>query len=286
MTALFKTLWQCALAGAVVALTACTGLTATEEEELANMMKEHAADAPVPSAMAWTEPVQPVTGEAVAYTTVDGQAVNGWLARPVDAPDDLPAIIVIHQWWGLDDSIRRAAERLAGQGYTALAVDMYNGVVAEKPPEAMRLSRGVTQNKAAGLANIGDAITYLQQNGATKIGVIGWCMGGRWSLFTALEYHEDIDASIIYYGGVTDDKDELAVLDMPVLGIFAGNDFIVPPKKAYRFAASMSELKKDLEFYMYRDADHAFSNPSGTEYNPEAAADAWDKTTDFLERNL
>ena len=136
------------------------------------------------------------------------------------------------------------------------------------------MSRGVTQNKAAGLANIGAAIAYLKQNGATKIGVIGWCMGGRWSLFTALEYHEDIAASIIYYGGVTDDKDELAVLDMPVLGIFAGKDFIVQPKKAYRFAVSMEELKKDLEFYMYHDADHAFANPSGTEYNAEAAADA------------
>jgi len=269
-----------------IAVTACTGLTVSEEEDLGNMMKEHAADKPVPSPMAWTEPVQPVTGEAVAYTTADGHAVNGWIARPVDAPDDLPAIIVIHQWWGLDDSIRRAAERLAGQGYTALAVDLYNGVVAETPPQAMKLSRAVTKHKTAGLDNIGAAIAYLQSDGATKIGVIGWCMGGRWSLFAALEYHEDIDASIIYYGGVTDDKKELAVLDMPVLGIFAGNDFIVPPKKAYRFAAAMEDLKKDLEFYMYRDADHAFSNPSGTEYDPVAAADAWEKTTDFLERNL
>ncbi|MBT8421739.1 MAG: dienelactone hydrolase family protein [Gammaproteobacteria bacterium] len=277
-------------------LTACAGLSASDDEELANMdlvnmdlvnmYKEHAGDSPVPSPVAWTEPVQPVTGKAVSYTSVDGKPVTGWLARPVGAADDLPALIVIHQWWGLDDSIRRAAERLAGQGYTALAVDLYNGVVAEKPPQAMKISRTVSKNKAAGLANISDAIAYLKANGATKIGVIGWCMGGRWSLFTALEFPQDIDASIIYYGGVTDDQEELAVLDMPVLGIFAGNDFIVPPKKAYRFAAAMEDLKKDLEFYMYRDADHAFSNPSGQDYNPEAAADAWEKTTDFLKRNL
>jgi len=101
-----------------------------------------------------------------------------------------------------------------------------------------------------------------------------------------LNYPADIDATVVYYGRITDDKAELEVLDMPVLGVFAGDDFIVPPKLAYRFAASMADLKKELEFYMYRDAAHAFSNPSGQDYNPEAAADAWKHTTAFLARNL
>ncbi len=264
----------------------CTATQSAEERELANTFKEHANDRPVASPMAWTEPAQPVTGEPVAYTLVDEQKVTGWLARPVEHDGELHGLIVIHQWWGLDDSIRRATERLAGEGYLALGVDLYNGKVAEKPRDAMQMSRALTNNLAGGLTNIAEAIAYLQKQGATRIGVIGWCMGGRWSLLTALNYHDDIDAAIIYYGGVTDDQQELAVLDMPVLGIFAGNDFIVPPKKAYAFAAAMAELKKDLEFYMYRDTEHAFSNPSGTEYNAAAAADAWDKTTAFLERNL
>lgn len=271
---------------AAITVSACTLTPSAGEQDLANMAREHANDSPVPSPMAWTEPAQPVSGKAVVYTAVNGEVVNGWLARPDKAVGDLPALIVIHQWWGLDDSIRRAGERLAGQGYMTLAVDMYQGSVAATPKDAMRMSRALTGNEEAGLANIKDAIAYLKSAGATKIGVIGWCMGGRWSLLTALNFHADIDAAIIYYGGVTDDKDELAVLDMPVLGIFAGNDFIIPPKKAYAFAKSMAELKKDLDFYIYRDADHAFSNPSGTEYNPEAAADAWEKTTAFLERNL
>ncbi len=261
-------------------------LTSAERRELDNTYREHMNDAPVPSPAAWTEPAQPVTGEPVVYTNVDGRPVSGWLARPVNAPDDLPALLVIHQWWGLDDSIRRAAERLAGQGYRALAVDLYNGEVATEARDAMRLSRDVTVNKAAGLANIEAAIAWLQGQGAPKVGVIGWCMGGRWSLFTALNFPAAIDAAIIYYGGVTNDKTELAVLDMPVLGVFAGDDFIVPPKKAYAFALAMEELKKDLEFYIYRDAAHAFANPSGTEYNPVAAADAWARTAAFLERAL
>jgi carboxymethylenebutenolidase len=151
----------------------------------------------------------------------------------------------------------------------------------------MQMGRVLGQNEAPALANLADAIAYLQTEvGATRIGVIGWCQGGKWSLLTALNYPADIDATVVYYGRITDDKAELEVLDMPVLGVFAGDDFIVPPKLAYRFAASMADLKKELEFYMYRDAAHAFSNPSGQDYNPEAAADAWKHTTAFLARNL
>ncbi len=187
---------------------------------------------------------------------------------------------MIHEWWGLNDNVRRAAERLAGEGYVTLAVDLHRGKTADTPKDAMQMGRVLSENKDVALA-------YLEAaDGVSKIGVIGWCQGGRWSMLTALTYPADIDATVVYYGRVTDDKAELEVLDMPVLGIFAGDDFIVPPKMAYRFAASMADLKKDLEFYMYRDADHAFSNPSGEAYNPEAAADAWQRTTAFLARNL
>jgi len=274
-------------AAMLMALAACSATPQSEDEqELANTYKEHASDSPVPSPMAYLEPAQPVTGKAVVYTSVDGKPIKGWLSRPVNAKGNLPAMVVIHQWWGLDDSIRQASERYAGEGYMTLAVDLYQGNVATQPKDAMQMSRALSKDKASGYANIKDAIAYLKGQGATEIGVIGWCMGGRWSLLTALAYPDDIDAAVIYYGGVTADQKQLAVLDMPVLGIFAGDDFIVPPKKAYEFAASMSALKKDLEFYMYRDADHAFSNPSGKEYNAAAAEDSWEKTKAFLARNL
>jgi carboxymethylenebutenolidase len=250
-------------------------------------MKEHANDNPVPTPMALSAPAQPVTGEAVLYTTVDGQEIEGWLSRPVNAEGDLPGLIVIHEWWGLNDNIRRTAERLAGEGYVTLAVDLHRGQTADTPKAAMQMGRVLSENKEPALANLADAYAYLADAvGANHIGVIGWCQGGRWSMQTALHMPEQIDAAVIYYGRVPDDEAELAVLDMPILGVFAGDDFIVPPKMAYRFAASMADLKKDLEFYMYRDAAHAFSNPSGTEYNAEAAADAWKHTTAFLARNL
>jgi len=250
-------------------------------------MKEHGNDTPVASPMASTAPATPVSGAAVVYHTVDGQDIEGWLAQPDNATGELPALIVIHEWWGLNDNIRRAAERFAGEGYVALAVDLHRGNTAATPKDAMKMGRVLSGDKDVALANLKDAIAYLKAaDGVSGIGVIGWCQGGKWSMLTALNNPADIDATVVYYGQVTDDKAELEVLDMPVLGIFAGDDFIVPPKMAYRFAASMADLKKELEFYMYRDASHAFSNPSGQGYNPEAAADAWTHTTAFLARNL
>jgi len=265
------------------------GLTAqtADEQELEATMQEHGNDTPVASPMTSYAPAQPVSGTAVVYHSVDGQDIQGWLARPDNAAGELPAVIVIHEWWGLNDNVRRAAERLAGEGYVTLAVDLHRGKTADTPKDAMLMGRVLSENQEVALANLKDAIAYLKTlDGVSRIGVIGWCQGGRWSMLTALTYPADIDATVVYYGRVTDDKAELEVLDMPVLGIFAGDDFIVPPKMVYRFAASMADLKKDLEFYMYRDAAHAFSNPSGQDYNPEAAADAWKHTTAFLARNL
>jgi carboxymethylenebutenolidase len=269
-----------AFAGSLTAKTA-------NEEELEATMKEHGNDSPVASPMTSYAPAQPVSGAAVIYHTVEGQGIEGWLARPDTASGDLPALIVIHEWWGLNDNIRRAAERLAGEGYVTLAVDLHRGNTADTPKDAMQMGRVLGENEDVALANLKDAIAYLKSaDGVARIGVIGWCQGGKWSMLTALNYPADIDATVVYYGRVTDDETELAVLDMPVLGVFAGDDFIVPPKLAYRFAAAMEDQKKDLEFYMYRDAAHAFSNPSGQDYNPEAAADAWIHTTAFLARNL
>lgn len=271
----------------VIVLAGCASTPSADDNELAMTMKEHGNDTPVASPMAAYAPAQPVSGKAVVYATVDGQQVQGWLSRPDNASGDLPALIVIHEWWGLNDNVRRAAERLAGEGYVTLAVDLHQGNIADTPKAAMKMSMVLGKNETAALNNLQEAIAYLKtEAGVTKFGVIGWCQGGKWSLLTALNYPADIDAAVIYYGRVTDDEAELAALDMPVLGVFAADDFIVPPEMAYRFAASMAAQKKDLEFYIYRDAAHAFSNPSGTEYNPEAAADAWKHTTEFLARNL
>jgi carboxymethylenebutenolidase len=269
----------------LIGLAGCA--TNGADDELEMTMKEHGNDSPVASALTSYEPAQPVTGEAVVYTTADGQDINGWLAKPANADGPLPGLIVIHEWWGLNDNVRKAAERLAGEGYIALAVDLHKGKAAATPKEAMQMARVLGENEEPALANLADAHAYLvNEAGATKVATIGWCQGGRWSMAATLAMPEKIAATVVYYGRVPDNREGVAVIQNPVLGVFAGEDFIVPPQLAYKFATAMEQEKKDLEFYMYRDAAHAFSNPSGQDYNAEAAADAWVRTTAFLARNL
>ena len=120
--------------------------------------------------------------------------------------------------------------------------------------------------------------------GATKIGVIGWCLGGKWSLKTALMLPGEIDATVIYYGSLTDDKDKLATLDMPIIGFVGTRDRL--HKEFIAFDATMKELGKNASIHVYEGAKHAFANASGTVYEPVAAEDSWDKTVRFLKRYL
>ena len=120
-----------------------------------------------------------------------------------------------------------------------------------------------------------------------KIGSIGWCFGGLWSLNTALVFPDTLDATVIYYGGnIETNKEKLAPLQMPILGIFGALDQNPSIELVKKFEASLKSLNKSVEIYIYEGANHAFANPSGKNYNPQAAEDAWQKTTTFLNKYL
>jgi carboxymethylenebutenolidase len=250
------------------------------------MARAHAEDTPVATPVATTEPARAVTAAPVEYGTLDGQALTGYLAMPAEGAEQAPAVIVIHEWWGLNDNIRSIAERLAGEGYRALAVDLYRGEVAENPKTAMALSRGLQKEADQANENLRQAYAFLDAVGAPKIGVIGWCLGGRWSLRTALLLPDKVDAAVIYYGSLVTDREQLATLGMPILGNFGEADPLIPLDQIAAFEKTMKELGKQVDVKVYPDAQHAFSNPSGTAYNAEAAADAWVRTTGFLAANL
>jgi len=274
------------LLGLTTAVAFAGGHTrATEEGRTA---AAHADDRPVATPAATLAPARPVDSREVVYTSIEGEAVKGWLAWPAgEQTAGLPALIVIHEWWGLNDNIRRSAERLAGEGYVALAVDLYRGESGASPKDAMRLMQTLNQAEAAGRENLAAAYDYLTTvAGADKVGVIGWCLGGRWSLQAALRLPAKLDAAVIYYGNVVSDKAQLQPLQMPILGLFAGDDPVVPRDSVVAFRQAMNELGKPVDVHFYPDAKHAFSNPSGMAYDPEAAADAWDKTTAFLAQHL
>ena len=249
----------------------------------------HHNDYPSQNAIAQIEPQVPVATETVEYITIDGQEVSGYFAYPVDTTEPLPGIIAIHEWWGLNENIKAMARRLAGEGYQVLAVDLYDGEVATTPNKARQLTQEVAKNKLVAEANISKAYRYLtEERQAPTVGSIGWCFGGSWSLETALIFPQKLDAAVIYYGGQVGEAttEQLATLEMPILGIFGAEDESIPVETVKELESTLEQLGKTAQFKIYENAGHAFANPSGQNYVPEAAEEAWQVTTEFLAQYL
>lgn len=272
----------------VLSLGACSPAEKEPDDEYAeSMVEEHASDDAAASPMTADVP-EDVTGEEVAYgSDPEGNEIEGFLARPEEPAGGTPAMIVIHEWWGLNDNVRRMTKKLAGEGYVSLAVDLYGGYVASEPEAAQKLMRDAMEREDQLEESIRQAYEYLENEvGAEKIGVIGWCFGGGWSLKTALMFPEELDAAVIYYGRLVTDPEELADLEVPILGLFGADDQGIPVESVEAFDQALQELDKTAEIHVYEGAEHAFANPSGQRYNTEAAEMAWKETLDFLSLHL
>lgn len=270
----------------IVAAALLAGCSENEKGDFIDRMAmEHENDAPVKNASAEIVQQAKVDTQTVTYATVGGNEVQGYLAKPEGAGENAPGLIVIHEWWGLNDNIRMMARRLAGEGYVALAVDLYNGKVAETPDNAGTYARSVEQGPA--VDNLKQAYDYLvNEQGAGNIGTIGWCFGGGWSLQTALALPDEIDATVIYYGRLVTEASQLKKLQMPILGIFGSEDRGIPPEQVNQFEEALNEAGVSNSIHIYEGANHAFANPSGNRYDKDAAEDAWKKTTTFFEKHL
>ena len=255
-----------------------------EGEYLERMAEEHREDSPVSNASSELSKQNQVKGQEVVYATVSGREVTGYLAEGGKA-GEAPGMILIHEWWGLNDNMKQMAEKLAGEGYTALAVDLYDGKVASTPDSAKVFAGAVKEKRA--IENLTQAYSYLtHQKGVQQIGTIGWCFGGGWSLKMALAYPDKVDATVIYYGRLVTDPRQLKELEMPVLGIFGAEDQGIPVKQVKEFEAALDKADVKNSIYIYDNAGHAFANPSGERYQKEAAEDAWQQTLSFLDRYL
>jgi carboxymethylenebutenolidase len=248
---------------------------------------EHAGDIPEPSPQAERPPARPVLEQTLAYGEAEGGNLVGFLAMPEDAAEPLPGIVVVHEWWGLNDNIRSMTRRLAAEGYVALAVDLYDGATAEDESEAQALmARTLTESDTA-LANIRQAYEYLDRYAfAPRVAVIGWCLGGGLSLAAAMDLPEDLDAVVMYYGQVVTDPARLTPLQMPLLGHFGANDSSIPVRDVQQFRTALRDLGKRSEVLIYSGVGHAFANPSGGTHDAAAAEEAWSKTLKFLGENL
>jgi carboxymethylenebutenolidase len=213
---------------------------------------------------------------------VGDQQSRAYVAKPSGGAKG--ALLVVHEWWGLNDWVKHEADELAGQGYLALAIDLYKGSVASDPKQAQELMGALDKAWAGNVEKAGVEWLKKNANGA-KIGTIGWCMGGGESLRASLLAPGDVSATVMYYGVPVLDPDELKKLKGPLLGIWAKKDGWITPDKVQQFDQALTAAGVKHEFHSY-DADHAFANPSGGKYNPAAAKDAWQKTVAFLKKTL
>jgi carboxymethylenebutenolidase len=260
---------------------------ASAEASVAATAAEHQHDAPTPTPATEVAPAVPVLEQELAYGERQRSNLVGFLAMPQDAAEPLPGVIVIHEWWGLNDNIKAMTRRLAGEGYVALAVDLYGGATAETPEAAQALMAALVAEPEGARQNLTQAYNYLEKYAlAPRIASIGWCLGGGWSLQTALLYPEALDAMVMYYGQVLTDRDRLAPLNVPVLGFFGAEEESIPVREVQQFRATLQELGKNAEVLIVPRADHAFANPSGGNYNEQAANEAWATTLAFLSRHL
>jgi carboxymethylenebutenolidase len=200
----------------------------------------------------------------------------------------LPAVVMIHEWWGLNDNIKDMADELASEGYVVLAADLYNGEVATTPDKAMQLVGTVRENPEQAISNLQSAVQYLASLpnvNSSRIASLGWCFGGGQSLQLALNSEQNpLAATVIYYGNLVNDTNELSKINWPVLGIFGDQDQSIPVESVNAFEQALNETGITNEIYIYPGVGHAFANPSGDNYAPAETADAWEKTLAFLKK--
>jgi len=213
---------------------------------------------------------------------VDLAGGHAYAAKPGGKPKG--ALLVLHEWWGLTDWVKHMADELAGQGYLALAVDLYQGKVTSDPDQARQLMQSL--DEAAGDKIEEAGLEWLKANaGGAKVGTIGWCFGGGQSLRASLNDPKDVSATVVYYGQPVDDVARLKTLRGPLLGIWGNKDGHFTPEVVNAFDKSLTDAGVKHEFHRY-DAGHGFANPSSGAYTSEAAKDAWEKTLAFLKAAL
>ena len=224
-------------------------------------------------------------GKEVSYKSGD-ETVKGILYTPAGS-GPFPGIVVIHEWWGLNDWVKEQASKLADQGYAALAVDLYRGKVADNPNTAHELMRGVPEDRAA--RDLHAAVEFLKSQSNVKkdrIGSIGWCMGGGHSLNVALA-EPTLTAAVINYGHLATDPAALHKINAAILGNFGGQDQGIPPDDVKKFEETLKKDGKSADIKIYPNAGHAFENPNNKGgYRADDAADAWQRTVKFLNETL
>lgn len=216
--------------------------------------------------------------ERVSFSTDGGDTARGALACPPGG-GRAPAIIVVHEYWGLNVQTEGVAERLAGEGFVALAVDLYRGEMTKDPAEAMRMMLELPGDRAMG--DLRAAAAYLREHPRTtgKVAILGFCMGGAYA-FRAACFVRGLSAAVPFYG--VPKAPDWSQVDVPIMAHFCRNDAWATVEIAEQIQQTLAERGQPMDLHVY-DADHAFMNEQRPEvYSPGDARVAWDRTMDFL----
>jgi carboxymethylenebutenolidase len=273
-------------AAANTLLAACTPLPAQPPPPVVEEPKaaEAPASQPAESSVSETGAAGELIVEMVDYTDADGEVLMGYLARPA-GDDKAPAVIVIQEWWGLNDHIKDVVRRFADEGFVALAPDLYHGQVTTEPDEARKLVMELDMAEA--VREIQRAIDFLQAQdyvAGPKVGIVGFCMGGGLVLQTA-RVEEDLGAGVAFYGGALS-PEEAKEVKAPILGLYGAADQGIPVDSVRAMEAALNEAGIENEFHIYDGAPHAFFNDTRDSYRPDAAADAWPRTLAWFRTHL
>lgn len=225
----------------------------------------------------------------IQFKRPDGQLLEGYLVEPTGKAD-APGVVVIQEWWGLDEEVKTVADRLAKAGYRALVPDLYRGKLALEANEAEHLMGGLNFGDAA-TQDIRGAVQYLKATGSKKVAVTGFCMGGALTVLSACNVPE-LDGTVVWYGYPPLEYVDATAIQKPMLAHWALHDdfFNISGVDALEEKLKQAGVHYDFERY---DAKHAFANPKSDvrglpplQYNEAAAKLAWDRTMEFLKTNL
>lgn len=218
----------------------------------------------------------------IEFKRPDGKTAPAYYVEP-SAEKNAPAVVVIQEWWGINDQIERVANQLAEAGYRALVPDLYRGDKALDAAEAEHKMNDLDFSDAVS-QDIQGAIAHLKKD-SNQVGTIGFCMGGVLSMLAAINFSDELAASVAWYGLPPEEAGDPANINIPLQGHFGKQDDMFPTAAVDAFESKLKAANVDYEFHHY-DADHAFGNEDWDNYNPEAAKLAWQRSVQFLDKHL
>lgn len=228
-----------------------------------------------------------ILAQEFAYGGTEERNFIGYFATPTEIIEPLPGVVLVHEWWGLNDSVRELARRLAMAGYAVLAVDLYDREVATDSATAEALMAEVTSDREAAIGNIGQAIDYLRAYAlAPRVALVGFGMGGGMVLDATFSISEKVDAVVTYYGRPIFDEAVLSRLRAPLLGFYGELDDSISVRNVQSFRNSLQTLGKDANVFIQIGAAHGFADPARPAFNAEVAEESWEETLAFLERTI